>query len=371
MLMFCYKSYLKFVKDGRKSFGFVTEYRAEKSVEALRKIIISTAKVLRDGEVIQINSVELVPGDIIIFEEGDKVTADARLFSANNLYVDEAILTGESNPISKYTQKIETDKTGTLTENQMTVQEIFISGKIVNISGAGYEPEGIFIHKNEEIQPLRDEQLNLLLKAGFLCSNAKLGYEEGTGWSVIGDPTEGALITAAQKAGYDINHMELKRYERIAEIPFDSERKFMAVLTGVSGKGTELFLKGAPEVVFEICSKVLVKDEEIEISREMKLEFLNENKLLAQKGLRVICLAYKKNLESDAEIEKEIDGGLVFIGLAGILDLPRMDIKRAVEEAQSAGIRIIMITGDQKETAISVAKQIGLNPSGENVTSAR
>jgi len=262
-----------------------------------------------------------------------------------------------------------TDKTGTLTENQMTVQEIFIPEIRIKVSGTGYAPEGIFVHETNEIKPLKNEQLNLLLKAGYLCSNAFIEYDETTGWSVIGDPTEGALVTAALKAGYEISDLEPKGYERISEIPFDSDKKMMAVLVNSLQSGIELFVKGAPEVVLEICTKALINGELREISREMKQEFLKENKFLAQKGLRIICLAYQNNLSKDVVIEDEINGGLVFVGLAGIADPPREDIKRAIEEAQSAGIRIIMITGDQRDTAVSVAKQIGLKPEDERVIS--
>jgi len=495
-------------------FGFITEYRAEKSVEALQKIVVSTAKVLREGAVGQINSIDLVPGDILYFEEGDKVTADARLFAANNLYADESILTGESNPVNKTTFILEaeenpdissrknmvfmgtaitrgngkaivtgtgmktevgyissilestkeestpieeelrktgyflitlilfitvvigvagivsgrpavemiktsialavaavpeglpaiaaitlaigmkrmakknalvkrlpavetlgdttvicTDKTGTLTENQMTVQEIYIPEIRIIVSGTGYAPEGTFVHESNEIKPLKNEQLNLLLKAGYLCSNAFIEYDESDGWSVIGDPTEGALVTAALKAGYDITDMKVKGVDRIAEIPFDSDKKMMSVLVHSKEKGIELFVKGAPEVVLEICSKALINGVLHDISPLLKQVFLKENKGLAQKGLRVICLAYRNNLREGIAIEEATRGELVFVGLAGIADPPRADIKRGIEEAQAAGIRIIMITGDQRDTAVSVAKQIGLNPEEERVVS--
>ncbi|MGM0445196.1 MAG: cation-translocating P-type ATPase, partial [Bacillota bacterium] len=394
-------------------FGFVTEYRAEKSVEELKKMITSDSKVLRNGEVKNIKSKNIVPGDIVIIEEGDRITADGRLIEADNLACDESALTGESEPVSKHTDKIEkedvplaetknmvytgtavtrgngllvvtgtgqqtemgkisdllnetvdektpleeklnqlgkslivitlvvaaiiavvgiisgrdivdmvktgialaiaavpeglpavatitlaigmrvmarhnalvkslpavetlgsttvicTDKTGTLTENQMTVNEIYLNDRDIVVTGTGYNPEGVFKENDKEIDLKNDELLNLFLKAGTLSSNASINKKDDL-WEVVGDPTEGALVAAAMKANISKKELEENNLKRTGEIPFSSEKKFMAV--SYSEKDKEFtYLKGAPGVVLDKCDKVILKDNNItELTEKIK-----------------------------------------------------------------------------------------------------
>ncbi|MCF8008385.1 MAG: HAD-IC family P-type ATPase, partial [Halanaerobiales bacterium] len=372
-------------------FGFITEYRAEKSVEELKKMVSTKAKVLRDNNIKEIDSKDVVPGDIMIIEEGDRITADGRLIEADNLAVDESTLTGESDPVSKDTDKLKkeelsladttnmvymgtavtrgngivivtgtgnktemgeisdllsetedkktpleekldqmgkslivitlflagiisligiisgnevidmiktgialaiaavpeglpavatitlaigmrrmakhnalvkslpavetlgsttvicTDKTGTLTENQMTVNQIYLPNRYINVTGTGYKPEGEFIENNKTIELKKEHTLKLFLKSAIFSSNAVINKEDNI-WNVVGDPTEGAVITAAKKAGLDKKELEKNDYQRTNEIPFTSEDKYMAT-SYKTPTGNYIYLKGAPDVV--------------------------------------------------------------------------------------------------------------------------
>jgi Ca2+-transporting ATPase len=488
-------------------FGFVTEYNAEKSVEELQKMITPKAKVLRNGEVVEIEAEEIVPGDILVIEEGDRVTADARLFESDNLSINEAMLTGESEPVSKQNKVIEdedqvvladrvnmvytgttvtrgngkgiviatgkdtemgnissmlqetdqgetpleeqldktgkflievtfaitviiaiagvlrghefiemlktaialaiaavpeglpavatitlavgmrkmakkeavlkslpavetlgsttvicTDKTGTLTENQMTLSKIVFPDREVEISGTGYKPEGKFFNGEQEINLDEDDALKQFLQAGFLASNASVVSEDGV-WSVVGDPTEGALKVAAIKANLD-DDLVSDSYKRIDELPFDSDKKYMAV--SIRKEDEEcVYLKGAPEVVLDMCESFKTNGEIKSLDTDKKKELLKRNTEIANEGLRVLALAYKPKEKEN--IDQDIKENLTLIGFAGILDPPREDIYQSIQEAQEAGIRIVMITGDQKETAKAIAKKVGINGSQKRV----
>ncbi|MCD6397234.1 MAG: HAD-IC family P-type ATPase, partial [Spirochaetaceae bacterium] len=488
-------------------FGFITEYRAERSVEELQKMITPIAKVMRDGEIDEIDASELVPGDIIIIEEGDRINADGRILEADDLLIDESLLTGESEPVVKHTEHIAssgkvavadrknmvymgtmaaggngvaivtntglgtqmgqistmlseteeestpiekqlaktgrfliiitfvitavvavvgvilgeplvemlktsialavaavpeglpavatitlavgmskmakknalmknlpavetlgsttvicTDKTGTLTENQMTVQEIYLPGRNINVTGTGYEPSGKFLEDEKETEPLKDPVLSLFLKAGLLSSNAVLSDDEG--WTVIGDPTEGALITAAGKAGVDDTG-----YERLDELPFDSDRKYMADKVKDESGNSEIFLKGAPGVVMELCGFIMEGDSVHILDAKKKEELLKINSEMAGRALRILALSYKKDFDADNIVDDEVTKGMVFLGFAGILDPPRPDIYDSIEQARSAGIRVVMITGDQKDTALAIANKVGIETGDGTVVS--
>ncbi len=483
-------------------FGFVTEYRAEKSVEELKKMITTDTKVLRDGEVKNIKSKNVVPGDIVIIEEGDRITADGRLVEAENLASDESALTGESEPVSKNTDKIEkedvplaetknmvymgtavtrgngalvvtgtgqktemgkisdllnetvdeetpleekldqlgkslivitliitaiialvgiisgrdivdmvktgialaiaavpeglpavatitlaigmrvmarhnalvkslpavetlgsttvicTDKTGTLTENQMTVNEIYLYDRDIEVTGTGYKPEGIFKENDKEIDLENDELLNLFLKAGTLSSNASINKKDDL-WEVVGDPTEGALVAAAMKANLSEKNFKKNDFKRTGEIPFSSEKKFMAVSYS-ENKKEFIYLKGAPEVVLDKCDKVIQKDNEAtELTEKIRKKLSDINHEMASEGLRVLGVAYKE--KKNDKLEDDIEQDLVFLGFAGIMDPPRADVKESILTAQKAGIRTIMITGDQSDTAYAIGKKVGIS----------
>jgi len=467
--------------------GFVQEYRAEKAIDALKKMLSPHAIVLRNGKETEIDARKLVPGDIILIDEGSSIPADARLIKSNMLRTQEAALTGESLPVSKdakiklekdipiaerlnmifsgtmvirgkgmavvtntgmktelgkiagmiHTLKREetpltkelsklgrflvfltvavtiaifvagiiggenltdmllasialavaavpeglpavvtialalgvqrmakrnalmrrlptvetlgscnvicTDKTGTLTHNEMTVKRIFVNGKIISVTGSGYSPEGNFSSDPKTFE--------IILKIGALCNNARIDRKE-SGWSIMGDPTEGALLVASSKAGITRESLE-KNYERIDEIPFSSERKMMTTVYKVDGKKYG-YVKGAAEVLVNHCSKVYRDGKEMNLSEKDRNEILKMNELFAKDGLRVLGFAYK-------EVHSEVsEKNLVFVGLQAMIDTPRPEAKEAVERCRLAGIKTVMVTGDHKATAQAVAKELGI-----------
>jgi Ca2+-transporting ATPase len=490
-------------------FGFVQEYRAEKAIQALKQMVAPQAKALRGGKTVLVPARELVPGDIIFLEAGDKVPADARLIEAPHLEVDEASLTGESVPVAKNAAavcrqeatigdkenlvflgtvvssgrakavvvetgmnteigriaelvqevgeeetplkiKLEklgkqlglivlaivavvflvgvgrgielinmfltsvslavaavpeglpavvtitlaigvqrmarrnavvrklpavetlgaatvicTDKTGTLTRNEMTVTKIFANNAFYSVSGAGYSFKGEFF--DERDRKLVDfKNLELVAGTSALCNNASLSEEEGK-VRVVGDPTEAALMVLARKAGISKEEL-VKEMKFVDELSFDSARKMMSVIyeEKKSSKQLLVFSKGAPEVVLKKCSKILLEGKEKSLGPGDKKKLLEQNSLMASQALRVLALAYrrmpKKMPQYTAEnVEKE----LVFIALVGMMDTPREEVRAALEKCRQAGINVVMITGDNKETAVAVGKEIGLIGSGE------
>ncbi len=490
--------------------GFIQETRAEKAMEALMEMAAPKAKVRRDGSVKSLPAREIVPGDILLFETGDKVPADARLIEASNLRVNEATLTGESMPVDKRTtalgesvpvaerknmvymgtiitngratavvvrtgmstemgkivtgiqevkpektplQKnisklsryiviiflvvcgllvavgllkgldwlevfllavaaavsaipeglpavvtvvlaigmrtmagrnaiirklaaVETlgsatvicsDKTGTLTLNEMTVRRLYVDGQWIEVTGEGYEPEGEFRRNGRILSPENERQLTLLLRIGALCNDALLTGEDEC-CSIIGDPTEGALVVAAAKAGMDKEKLE-KTFPRLDEIPFQSEKQYMATLHPRDG-GRVVYVKGAAEKLLSL-SKYLLRGEEVVPLEEADGEAVMEaTTSMAQEAMRVIAIAYVELPQELEELKDEsIRGNLVFVGLAGMADPPRDEAREAIGLCRQAGIKVVMITGDHKVTAESVARRVGL-PSGKTVTGA-
>ncbi|NGX38981.1 MAG: Calcium-transporting ATPase [Chlamydiae bacterium] len=232
-----------------------------------------------------------------------------------------------------------TDKTGTLTQNAMTVRSLWVDRQVIEVSGSGYSPEG-------EFPTNKTPSLEMALTIGVLCNNANLFQEDGS-WKIAGDPTEGALIVAAAKGGIDKLELEQKR-SLIEEFPFDSERKMMSVLREVDGEKV-LYVKGAPDVIAKHSTKMLVDGEELEIDRE---EISRANDALASQAYRVLAVAYRKQVENIEEEE------LVFVGLMAMIDPPRPEVKEAIASCRSAGIRTIMVTGDHKETAMAIAREL-------------
>ncbi|MFH0922521.1 MAG: HAD-IC family P-type ATPase, partial [Candidatus Micrarchaeota archaeon] len=487
-------------------FGFMQQYNAERAIAALKKMVSPKARVLRDGVEKEVDTHELVPGDIIILDEGGKVPADSRLFEAISLECEESALTGESVPsrkeaavvlkkeqavaerenmvflgtvvthgrakaivvetgmntqvgrIAELVQEVEeeqtplqrklevlgkqlgtaalvavviiflvgvglrggnlfemfliavslavaaipeglpavvtvtlaigvqrmakrnaiirkltavetlgaatvicTDKTGTLTKNEMTVREVFADGKRFEVAGRGYGLTGEFTLNGKRVSALKDEALFLLLKTGVLCNNASLAISsDKKNSSVLGDPTEGSLVVLGWKAGLDFEELR-EEHEFVSEIPFDSSRKMMSVLRKDGGK-TVSFVKGAPEAVLAKCAKILKDGKEIVLSEKDRKEIFDENKRMASQALRVLAFAFKKNA-----VEKNAESDLVFLGLVGMMDPPRPEAKTAVEACNAAGIRVIMITGDNRDTAIAVGKELGILRDGLEV----
>jgi Ca2+-transporting ATPase len=483
--------------------GFVEEYRSEKALEALKKMTAPTAMVLRDGKEEKIQTISLVPGDIVLLYTGDKVPADARLVEAINLKVDEASLTGESSPVNKdvkplpedtslnekrnmiftgtvavygrgkavvtstgmntefgkiakmvqMTEEEETplekrmasvgkwigilsitvcltvavigiyegrnpldmilwgvslavaavpealpaivtgalavgmyrmakvntivrrlpavetlgctsvicsDKTGTMTKGEMTVQRIYTNDKAIKVSGVGYEPEGEFLFEDKKIDPAQEDELVTLLKVAILCNDAKLEKETETErWIVKGDPTEGALVVAAAKAGLWKEELE-KEAPRIGEIPFSSERKCMTTAHIVSGKKKIAFMKGAPEIVLEKCTKIFVNGKVRKITRDDRTEILKVNEAMAMQALRNLGFAFRELPESMETFDDKIENDMIFVGIMGMIDPPREEVKDAIYLCRKAGIDVVMVTGDHKLTAIAVAKELNL-----------
>jgi Ca2+-transporting ATPase len=464
--------------------GFIQEYKAESAMESLKKIVQPTTRVIRDGKVRKIPSREVVPGDLLILEMGDKIPADAEVTEAINLKVDESILTGESKAIEKkkgdlifagtqiihgkckaivvatgmntklgkiarMIQDIEektplqekitklgkilalialiacviififgvvkgipvveilvvalalavaavpeglplaltltlsigmhrmakqnaiirkllavetlgsvtvicADKTGTITKNEMTVEKIFVDDKIFDVTGVGYEPKGKFLYNGEEVDINKEENLILLLKAVALCNNSVLEEKEGK-WEIIGDPTEGALIVVATKANLWKEDLK-KEYPRVGEVIFTSERKMMTTIHKKDGK-LLIFSKGAPEVILKKCKFIKKKDRIEEINEDEKAKILKINKDFASSAFRVLGVAYK---EASEITPKNIEENLVFLGLIAMIDPPREGVKEAIEACKRGKIRVIMVTGDNEETAKAIAKKIGL-----------
>jgi len=251
------------------------------------------------------------------------------------------------------------DKTGTLTKGEMTVRRIYNSSKIVEVTGVGYEPKGEFLHSVDSVNPQEDKDLSLLLTIGALCNNATLENEKGT-WSIMGDPTEGALIVAAAKAGLDRAELE-KMYPRVWEGPFTSERKRMSTVHSTLEGEQFVFVKGAPEIILERCTHVFENGNEKKLTDAKRKEILGINEKLAAEALRVLGMAFKKVPKTLREFNEEtLENNLVFVGLEGMIDPPREEAAEANKKCEEAGIRAVMITGDHKLTATAVAKEIGI-----------
>ena len=477
--------------------GFVQEFKAERSMVALRRLEAPSSKVLRGGRLSSIPSSELVKGDLVFVEAGDRLPADGRFVSCTQLAVEEAALTGESLTIHKVTGVLErerlpvserknmgfmgtsvlsgkgrfvvcstameselgkiatlleasraeeaplqkrlrrlgywlvgiclvvvamvfglgllrqmpifdmlltalslavaaipeglpavvtialavgvqkmvrkkvlirrlasvetlgcatvicSDKTGTLTQNEMVVKTLWVDGAYFDVTGTGYFPVGEFEREHKRVDPRDEPALLEALKVGAVCNSAVLQEKEGH-WEVIGDFTEGALLVAAQKAG--LSQKELKEgYLVVGEVPFDSERRRMSVFVKTVD-GFQLFLKGAVEEVFKRCDGAMTE--------EKKREVLTVNNQLASSGLRVLALA-KRSLGKEEEFSEELEQDLSFVGLVAMMDPPRREVKEAIEQCKNAGVRTVMITGDQMATALTVGKEIGLMGSEE------
>ncbi|RJS84808.1 calcium-translocating P-type ATPase, SERCA-type [Candidatus Bathyarchaeota archaeon] len=251
------------------------------------------------------------------------------------------------------------DKTGTLTKGEMTVRKIYCAGKIYDVTGSGYEPKGHFLLENRRIDPSRNQELSLLLRIGALCNNSHLEHESER-WRITGDPTEGALVVAAAKAGLLQEDLE-RKYPRISEIPFSSERKRMTTIHKSAEGKVYAYVKGAPEIILERCTKILDGEEEHVLTLKEKRMILRVNEEFAENALRVLGIAYKglKKVK-DKYTEDEAESNLVFVGLVGMIDPPREEVKEAIRICRRAGIKPVMITGDHKLTAVAVAKEIGM-----------
>jgi len=251
------------------------------------------------------------------------------------------------------------DKTGTMTQNKMTVTHIWSEGKTWNVTGTGYHPIGEFLYHDETIDPLKEKSLQQILLFGMLCNNARL-VEEKNEFRIDGDPTEGALLVSAMKMGLDKDFL-LKEYKIIQEFPFDSSRKMMSVI--IEDKNGQKFVitKGAPDVLLQSSEAIAWNGKKQYLSYEYETKIKEAVHTLAAQALRTIAIAYKP-ISNNSIIASEVDAekDLIFLGLQGMIDPPRPEVKQAVKECREAGIKTIMITGDHVITAKAIATQLGI-----------
>ncbi len=247
------------------------------------------------------------------------------------------------------------DKTGTITKGEMTVNKVFADNNLIKITGAGYEGNGDFIINNKRIDPKKDGVLSLLIKSSIICNDAKIKRDgEDELYNVIGTPTEASLLIMAAKAGMHVEDFDFKIVE---ELPFDSKRKMMSVLCRLE-KENFVFSKGAPEILLKNCKKIQRGDGVFTFTERERKNILENNKKMASDCLRTLAIAYKKIKSFDKDhFEEE----LVFLGLVGMEDPPREEVKGSILLCMNAGIKVKMITGDNRETALAISKQIGLN----------
>ncbi len=259
------------------------------------------------------------------------------------------------------------DKTGTITKNQMTVRRLWAGGKIFEASGEGYEPKGELKEGGRRVEDL-PPSLELLLRIGVLCNNANL-RGSGDRWRVEGNPSEGALMVVAIKAGLDIHNIQQDN-QRLAEVPFSSQDKYMATLhPGEEVSSDIVYVKGAPERVMDFCSHVLKDGERVELDEELRREVAEINEKLASDAMRVMAGAYREVPPGRDDLERgDVEKGLTLVGLWGMIDPPREESAAAVKIAKGAGIHPVMITGDHAVTARAIAREVGISENGEAVS---
>jgi len=251
------------------------------------------------------------------------------------------------------------DKTGTMTKGEMTVQRIYTNDQAIKVSGVGYEPEGEFLIENQKIDP-KSGELHTLLTTATLCNDAKLEKDTATErWIIKGDPTEGALVVAAAKAGLWKEELE-QQQPRIGEIPFSSETKRMTTVHIVLGKKKIAYMKGAPEIVLDKCTKILANGKALRLTETDRARVLGVNEAMATQALRNLGFAYRELPSTVDTFDEKIERDFTFVGIMGMIDPPREEVKDAIYTCKKAGINVVMVTGDHKLTALAVAKELNL-----------
>ncbi|MBE8997348.1 MULTISPECIES: cation-translocating P-type ATPase [unclassified Nostoc] len=279
------------------------------------------------------------------------------------------------------------DKTGTLTQNKMVVQSVYTNDKTFRVTGEGYAPTGDFQLDGQKVSLEESPEISALSVACAVCNDSVLQKEQGE-WAILGDPTEGALVSLAGKAGIEKDQWNSK-LPRVAEFPFSSERKRMSVISQVEGVATGeassrgvdpaiadflqsepylMFTKGSPELTLARSTQIYLGNHSAPLTEEQRQKILAENDQMASKGLRVLGFAYKSLAEIPPEGSDEAsEQGLVWLGLVGMLDAPRPEVRAAVQECRDAGIRPVMITGDHQLTARAIATDLGIAQEGDRV----
>lgn len=255
------------------------------------------------------------------------------------------------------TTAICSDKTGTLTQNEMTITKIWTNEKEYEVEGSGYEPKGQIKLDDEKIED--EENIKLLMTISTLCNDADL-TREGDQYKIIGDPTEGAMLTFSEKWGIVQEDLE-EKHPRIEEIPFDSDRKMMTTFHNIE-ENYKSMTKGAPDIIISNSSKILLNGEIVDFTEDLKKKAMDENKNLAKQALRVMAYAFREfdSIKNEELTSENIEREMVFVGLTGMIDPPRPEAKKAVSECRSSGIDVIMITGDYLETAFAIARDLGI-----------
>ncbi len=272
------------------------------------------------------------------------------------------------------------DKTGTLTQNAMTVTELWIGGTTLAVTGEGYEPRGGFLIDGAAVSPEESPDLSLLLHGSLLCNDARLEAADGGGVRMVGDPTEGALVACAGKGGLVKSEAET-RFPRVGEAPFDSDRKRMTTVHELSDGASPLaartgapflaFVKGAPDVLLSLCDRMIWNGETVELDDARREEVLSANGAMSGRALRVLAVAMRPLPARPENVDPtSVERDLVFIGLAGMIDPPRPEVGAAIGLARSAGIRTVMVTGDYQDTAAAVGGRIGLLGNGRVLAGA-
>ncbi|PSB03913.1 magnesium-transporting ATPase [Merismopedia glauca CCAP 1448/3] len=269
------------------------------------------------------------------------------------------------------------DKTGTLTQNKMVVQWVDTLEHKYSITGEGYEPTGEFMNAGQKIDPQSNSQVKTLMFGSVLCNDAILQYEDGQ-WQVLGDPTEGALLALAGKAGLEQSSLT-KQIPRVAEFPFSSERKRMSVICQQSDPNNDgklenyvMFTKGSPEIILERCQEIHLGEGLEPLTPQLRAQILERNNEMAGRGLRVLGFACNYLAEIPNEgTEETTEQDLIWLGLVGMLDAPRPEVRDAVAKCRKAGIRPMMITGDHQLTAQAIAQDLGIASAGDRVLTGR
>lgn len=257
------------------------------------------------------------------------------------------------------------DKTGTLTQNEMTVTRAYVDGKVLEVSGTGYEPKGELTFEGKPVTEEDFPSLKTMTSIATLVNDADLDTDEN-GYRIIGDPTEGALLTFAGKQGIEETDLE-GRFPRLKEIPFDSTRKMMTTFHENFFEGkVSSFTKGAPDVILKRCNRIVQNGQVVELTEDLRQEVLSTNSMFAKSALRVLAYAYNNYDSIPEDVSSEsIEKDMIFVGLSGMIDPARPEVKEAIKQCKSAGIVPVMITGDYLETAVAIAEELGILHDGE------
>ncbi|MCX8054599.1 MAG: cation-translocating P-type ATPase [Ignavibacteria bacterium] len=249
------------------------------------------------------------------------------------------------------------DKTGTLTQDEMTIKKVYVYDRLLDVTGSGYAPEGKMLENGVEINPQKDKQISEAIINGLLCNDASLSFVENE-WQIVGDPTEGSIIVLAKKLGFEPDTIK-SMHPRVSEIPFSSETKKMTTVNQFGDKKIAIS-KGAPEIILAQCDYYYDGEEKKQLTEEVRNRILQVYREMAENALRAIAVAKKEIINEGDEEETQ----QIFLGIFGMIDPPREEVKDAIKLCETAGIKPIMITGDHKITAVAIAKELGIMKNG-------